>query len=153
MGMPSWTIDGSDPASWHSSVACAREFTLAGGSPTLIHVETMRGCGHAHHHDDLYLGAPSGTPPGYVDRELLDYWEKKDPIPTHRELLISLGVKEADIDSMEIEEESLVNSAREHVEKMEWARPETVTKGVTSLHDADTHQDHLNPAFWRIYIA
>ena len=143
MGMPSWTIDGSDPASWHSSVACAREFTLAGGSPTLIHVETMRGCGHAHHHDDLYLGAPSGTPPGYVDRELLDYWEKKDPIPTHRELLISLGVEEDDIDSMELEEESLVNRAREHVEKMEWARPETVTKGVTSLHDADTHQDHL----------
>ncbi|MGB1934497.1 MAG: thiamine pyrophosphate-dependent enzyme, partial [Candidatus Poseidoniaceae archaeon] len=83
MGMPAWTIDGSDPASWHSSVACAREFSLSGGGPTLIHVETMRGCGHAHHHDDLYLGAPSGTPPGYVDRELLTYWENKDPIPTH----------------------------------------------------------------------
>ena len=31
------------------------EFGLEGGGPTLIHVETMRGCGHAHYHDDLYL--------------------------------------------------------------------------------------------------
>jgi len=27
---------------------------------------------------------------------------------------------------------------------MEWADPQTITKGVTSLHDADTHIDHLN---------
>ena len=143
MGMPSWTIDGSDPAAWHSSVACAREFSLSGGGPTLIHVETMRGCGHAHHHDDLYLGAPSGTPPGYVDRDLLSYWEAKDPIPTHRELLISLGISEDELAEMEAEESDLVDAAREHVESMDWADPKTVTKGVTSLHDADTHEDHL----------
>lgn len=143
MGMPSWTIDGSDPASWHSSVACAREFSLSGGGPTLIHVETMRGCGHAHHHDDLYLGAPSGTPPGYVDRELLDYWEAKDPIPTHRKLMLSLGITEDELTQMESEEKELVDSAREHVEAMDWADPTTVTLGITSLHDADTHQDHL----------
>ena len=144
MGMPSWTIDGSDPAAWHSSVACAREFSMSGGGPTLIHVETMRGCGHAHHHDDLYLGAPSGTPPGYVDRDLLSYWEAKDPIPTHRELLISLGISEDELAEMETEESDLLDAAREHVESMDWADPKTVTKGVTSLHDADTHEDHLN---------
>ena len=143
MGMPSWTIDGSDPAAWHSSVACAREFSMSDGGPTLIHVETMRGCGHAHHHDDLYLGAPSGTPPGYVDRDLLSYWEAKDPIPTHRELLISLGISEDELADMEAEESDLVDAAREHVESMDWADPKTVTKGVTSLHDADTHEDHL----------
>ena len=144
MGMPSWTIDGSDPAAWHSSVACAREFSMSGGGPTLIHVETMRGCGHAHHHDDLYLGAPSGTPPGYVDRDLLSYWEAKDPIPTHRELLISLGISEDELAEMETEESDLLDAAREHVESMDWADPKTVTKGVTSLHDADTHEDHLD---------
>ena len=144
MGMPSWTIDGSDPAAWHSSVACAREFSMSGGGPTLIHVETMRGCGHAHHHDDLYLGAPSGTPPGYVDRDLLSYWEAKDPIPTHRELLISLGISEDELTEMEAEEIDLLDAARDHVESMDWADPKTVTKGVTSLHDADTHEDHLN---------
>ena len=64
MGFPGWTIDGSEPAQFYASTAVAREFALAGHGPTLIHVETMRGCGHAHHHDDLYLGAPSGNPPG-----------------------------------------------------------------------------------------
>lgn len=144
MGMPSWTIDGSDPASWHSSVACAREFSLNGGGPTLIHVETMRGCGHAHHHDDLYLGSQSGTPPGYVDRDLLSYWEAKDPIPTHRKLMLSFGISEDEILEMETEENELLNNARREVEAMEWADPQTITKGVTLLHDADTHDDHLN---------
>ncbi|DAC36578.1 MAG TPA: hypothetical protein D7H75_05350, partial [Candidatus Poseidoniales archaeon] len=54
MGVPSWTIDGSDPGLFYASTAVAREFASDGGGSTLIHVETMRGCGHAHHHDDLY---------------------------------------------------------------------------------------------------
>ena len=143
MGFPAWTIDGSDPAAWHASAAVAREFALNGGGPTLIHVETMRGCGHAHHHDDLYLGNPSGTPPGYVDRELLEYWAAKDPIPTHRSLLLNLGVEETDLTSMETEEERAVDEAKSVLEAMAWPEPHTVTKGVTSIHDAETHADHL----------
>ena len=144
MGMPSWTIDASDPAAWHASVSVAREFSIAGCGPTLIHVETMRGCGHAHHHDDLYLGAASGTPPGYVDRELLSYWEAKEPIALHRKLLIELGVEESELDLMEAQEKELAQDARAEVEEMDWADPSTVTKGVTILHDADTHEDHLS---------
>ena len=143
MGFPSWTIDGSDPAAWHASVACAREFALEGGGPTLIHVETMRGCGHAHHHDDLYLGNESGTPPGYVDRDLLAYWEAKDPIPTHRELLLNLGVEEDLINNIEEEEKLLIEQHNDELSEMEWPKPETVTKGVTTLNDADTHSEHL----------
>ena len=143
MGFPAWTIDGSDPAAWHASTAVAREYAMAGCGPTLIHVETMRGCGHAHHHDDLYLGNPSGTPPGYVDRELLTYWEAKDPIPTHRSLLLGLGIDEERLETMEAEEEAAVESARKALLEMDWPEPETVTKGVTTLHDADTHEDHL----------
>ena len=143
MGFPAWTIDGSDPAAWHASTAVAREFSLNGGGPTLIHVETMRGCGHAHHHDDLYLGNPSGTPPGYVDRDLLAYWEAKDPLPTHRTLLLNLGVDIDVLQAMEDEEASAVDAARQALEAMPWPEPHTVTKGVTSLHNADTHEDHL----------
>ena len=144
MGFPSWTIDGSDPASWYASVACAREFALEGGGPTLIHVETMRGCGHAHHHDDLYLGNESGTPPGYVDRSLLDYWAAKDPISTHRQLMLDLGIDTELIESIEEEERLLVDNDREKLLEMEWPDPKTVTKGVTSITDAETHQDHLS---------
>ena len=144
MGFPSWTIDGSDPASWYASVACAREFALEGGGPTLIHVETMRGCGHAHHHDDLYLGSESGTPPGYVDRGLLDYWSAKDPISTHKQLMLDLGVSPESIELIEEEEKILVENDRSKLSEMDWPKPETVTKGVTSITDADTHSDHLS---------
>ena len=143
MGFPAWTIDGSDPAAWHASTAVAREYSMAGGGPTLIHVETMRGCGHAHHHDDLYLGNPSGTPAGYVDRDLLSYWEAKDPIPTHRALLVDMGVDEAILEAMETEESEAVEAAKNELIEMAWPEPETVTKGITTLHDADTHADHL----------
>ena len=27
---------------------------------------------------------------------------------------------------------------------MDWPSPETVTKGITSISDAESHQDHLN---------
>ena len=143
MGFPAWTIDGSDPAAWHASTAVAREYSMAGGGPTLIHVETMRGCGHAHHHDDLYLGNPSGTPAGYVDRDLLSYWEAKDPIPTHRALLVDMGVDEAILEAMEMEESEAVEAAKNELIEMAWPESETVTKGITTLHDADTHADHL----------
>ena len=129
MGIPSWTIDGSDPASIYASVACAREFSMNGGGPTLIHIETMRGCGHAHHHDDLYLGAESGTPPGYVDRNLIEYWEAKDPLTTHRDLLIQLGQDEARIEEMESEEAELILTSRDALDLMDWPEPHTVTKG------------------------
>ena len=143
MGFPAWTIDGSDPAAWYASTACAREFSMNGGGPTLIHVETMRGCGHAHHHDDLYLGNESGTPPGYVDRDLLAYWEAKDPLPTHRSLLLDLGLDETLLLEMEEKEQQDVNVAREELEEMAWPEPETVVKGVTLLNDAETHEQRL----------
>ena len=150
MGIPSWTIDGSDPAAYHSSVAAAREFALEGGGPVLIHVETMRGCGHAHHHDDLYLGAASGNPPGYVDRVLLDYWAGKDPIDTHAELLLHLGVDQESLDEMGDEEQDAADDARYEVTEMDWPDPDSLTLGITSIHDADTHDEHLdrlaNPA-------
>ncbi len=150
MGMPAWTIDGSDPLNFHASIAVAREFALEGGGPVLIHVETMRGCGHAHHHDDLYLGSPTGTPPGYADKDLLAYWEAKDPIPTHRDLLLSMGIKEETLIEMEKEEQDYVDAGRAEMEAMPWPEGDTVRYGVTTLHDADSHAMQLdrlaNPA-------
>jgi len=144
MGIPSWTIDGADPAMFYASSAVAREFAIAGCGATLIHVETMRGCGHAHHHDDLYLGAASGNPPGYVDRELLRYWSEKDPIPNHRELLIKLGVGEQRLNRILQEEEDNVAAARSELEEMDWPEGNSVVKGVTSLFDATSHENQLS---------
>ncbi len=143
MGIPSWTIDGSDPAQFYASTAVAREIALSGGGSTLIHVETMRGCGHAHHHDDLYLGSVSGTPPGYVDRELLGYWSDKDPLPNHRELLIREGCSERELASMEFDEREMVDSCRKVMESMPWPEGHTVGEGVTSLSDARSHSQQI----------
>ena len=144
MGMPSWTIDGSDPGLFYASTAVAREFASDGGGSTLIHVETMRGCGHAHHHDDLYLGASSGNPPGYVDRELLSYWADKDPLPNHRELLLQMGCDEGVLEQMEAEEQALADSSRKEMEEMPWPEGHSVTKGITSLHDASSHSEQFS---------
>ena len=143
MGIPAWTIDGSDPALFYASTAVAKEFAADGCGATLIHVETMRGCGHAHHHDDLYLGASSGNPPGYVDRELLRYWSEKDPLPNHRELLIRLGVGEQKLNRIQVEEEEKIELARSQLEKMEWPEGNSVVKGVTSISDAPSHEKQL----------
>ncbi len=139
MGIPAWSIDGSDPLQFHASTATSREYAIDGGGATLIHVETMRGCGHAHHHDDLYLGSVTGNPPGYVGRDLLTYWAEKDPLPTHREYCISLGASEKQLAKMEKEEQQYVDNARKEMEMMPWPEGNTVTKGVTSRHDADSH--------------
>ena len=144
MGIPSWTIDGSDPAMFYASSAVAREFAIADCGATLIHVETMRGCGHAHHHDDLYLGAASGNPPGYVDRELLRYWTEKDPLSNHRELLIKMGVGEQRLNRILVEEEANVSVARKELEKMEWPEGNSVVRGVTSFFDATSHEHQLS---------
>ena len=144
MGMPSWTIDGSDPGLFYASTAVAREFASDGGGSTLIHVETMRGCGHAHHHDDLYLGASSGNPPGYVDRGLLSYWADKDPLPNHRELLLQMGCDEGVLEQMEAEEQALADSSRKEMEEMPWPEGHSVTKGITSLHDASSHSEQFS---------
>ena len=144
MGVPSWTIDGSDPGLFYASTAVAREFASDGGGSTLIHVETMRGCGHAHHHDDLYLGASSGNPPGYVDRGLLGYWADKDPLPNHRELLLQMGCDEGVLEQMEAEEQALADSSRKEMEEMPWPEGHSVTKGITSLHDASSHSEQFS---------
>ena len=144
LGVPSWTIDGSDPGLFYASTAVAREFASDGGGSTLIHVETMRGCGHAHHHDDLYLGASSGNPPGYVDRGLLRYWTDKDPLPNHRELLLQMGCDEGVLEQMEAEEQALADSSRKEMEEMPWPEGHSVTKGITSLHDASSHSEQFS---------
>ena len=144
MGIPSWTIDGSDPGQFYSSTAVAREIAVSGGGSTLIHVETMRGCGHAHHHDDLYLGSPSGNPPGYVDRELLEYWSDKDPVPNHREYLIRNGCSEKLLIGIETEERKMVDDCRNEMESMPWPEGHSVGEGVTSLTDARSHSQQIS---------
>ena len=120
-----------------------REFALAGGGPTLIHVETMRGCGHAHHHDDLYLGAPSGNPPGYVDRDLLEYWVRRIRFQPMRSTC-STSASTQRIWKPWHRKRMTRQTAHGATEAMPWPEPDSVRIGVTALTDADAHEDHLD---------
>src|SRR2546426_9228823 len=94
-GIPGGTGDGTDPDANPAALAWAVELARAGQGPTLIETVSMRMCGHAHHDDMLYLGKdpqPSWSYPpllegGYADRELYDFWCRKDPIATYAEKL------------------------------------------------------------------
>jgi TPP-dependent pyruvate/acetoin dehydrogenase alpha subunit len=55
-GIPSVTIDGTDPDAIAAAFAWAAERGRAGLGPTLVELVSMRMCGHAHHDDMLYLG-------------------------------------------------------------------------------------------------
>ena len=100
-------------------------------------------CGHAHHHDDLYLGAESGNPPGYVDRDLLNYWAEKEPISNHEVLIRKMGAGARDVKSIYQEEKALCEEARSKVEAMPWPDPESVITGVTKMSNARTHNQQL----------
>ena len=88
---PGLTIDGTDPDEVAAAFTWAAERARAGEGPTLIEVIAMRMCGHAHHDDMLYLGKdqpPSWEYPplhdaGYANRELYEFWAKRDPIPMY----------------------------------------------------------------------
>ena len=102
-GIPGLTIDGTDPDEIAAAFTWAAERARAGDGPTLIEVVAMRMCGHAHHDDMLYLG--KDQPPsweyhqlhdtGYANRELYEYWAKRDPIPMYARRLEDDGVIKA----------------------------------------------------------
>ena len=99
-GIPGLTIDGTDPDEVAAAFTWAAERARAGEGPTLIEVVAMRMCGHAHHDDMLYLG--KDQPPswdyhqlhdtGYANRELYEFWAKRDPIPMYARRLEDEGV-------------------------------------------------------------
>ncbi|HMA18055.1 MAG TPA: thiamine pyrophosphate-dependent enzyme, partial [Thermoanaerobaculia bacterium] len=138
-GIPGITIDGTDPDCVVSAFAWAAERAREGKGPTLIELVCMRICGHAHHDDMLYLGKeppiswsyPSLTEPGYADRELYEFWSKRDPIPTYAARLEAEGViRDGELDRMKAEAEILVEQEARGVIAAAWPEPNVAGRGV-----------------------
>ncbi len=68
-GIPGSIIDGNDVLAVYNGVKRAVDRARAGDGPSLVEVKTFRMKGHAEHDDA-----------GYVPRELLDQWARRDPI-------------------------------------------------------------------------
>jgi TPP-dependent pyruvate/acetoin dehydrogenase alpha subunit len=90
-GIPGVTIDGTDPDAVAAAFAWAAGACAGRARTALIELVCMRMCGHAHHDDMLYLGKepaiswdyPALHGSGYADRELWDFWRRRDPIAAY----------------------------------------------------------------------
>jgi TPP-dependent pyruvate/acetoin dehydrogenase alpha subunit len=80
-GFPGVVVDGNDVLAVYEVTRQAVERARRGDGPTLIECKTMRMKGHAAHDDARY-----------VSDELLEEWEKKDPIRRYEEVLRDQGL-------------------------------------------------------------
>ncbi|HYB96169.1 MAG TPA: thiamine pyrophosphate-dependent enzyme [Vicinamibacterales bacterium] len=138
-GMPGITIDGTDPDEIAAAFTWAAERARAGEGPALIEIVAMRMCGHAHHDDMLYLGKdqpPSWDYPqlhdtGYANRELYEFWAKRDPIPMYARRLEEDGIiKPGHLDELKKWADELVDRAAQLVINEPWPEPELAGVGV-----------------------
>ena len=138
-GIPGITIDGTDPDRIAAAFAWAAERARAGRGPALIELVCMRMCGHAHHDDMLYLGKEPpiswGYPPlldsGYANRELYEFWSRRDPIPTYAARLEAEGIiGEGDLERFQAEASALVEEEARKVVAAPWPEPDVAGRGV-----------------------
>jgi 2-oxoisovalerate dehydrogenase E1 component len=152
-GIPSVTVDGTDPDAIAAAFTWAAERARAGRGPALIELVAMRMCGHAHHDDMLYLGKdpqPSWTYPpltesGYADRELYDFWCRRDPIATYAETLEREGVIAAgELDRIKSGAEELVEREARAVIDGPWPAAELAGVGVLANEPRRQHVEVLD---------
>jgi 2-oxoisovalerate dehydrogenase E1 component len=154
-GIPGITIDGTDPDEVAATFTWAAERARSGEGPTLIEVVAMRMCGHAHHDDMLYLG--KDQPPswdyhqlhdtGYANRELYEFWAKRDPIPMYARRLEDDGVIAAGhLDEVKQWADDLVARAAQTVIGEAWPAPEQAGMGVLKDEPPRVRVEVLDPS-------
>jgi 2-oxoisovalerate dehydrogenase E1 component len=138
-GIPGVTIDGTDPDLVAATFTWAAERARTGAGPALIEIVAMRMCGHAHHDDMLYHGKESQPgweyPPlhdgGYANRELYDFWAKRDPIARYAARLESENViKRGQLDEMKRWADEMVERQARLVIDAPWPKGEEASIGV-----------------------
>lgn len=156
-GIPGITIDGTDPDAVAAAFTWAADRARAGAGPTLIELVAMRMCGHAHHDDMLYHGKESQPsweyPPlhegGYANRELYEFWSKRDPIARYAALLESEKIIErGDLDEIKRWAEDMVEEQARVVIAAPWPDPEEAAVGVFKDEPPRHRVEVLDPE-WR----
>jgi TPP-dependent pyruvate/acetoin dehydrogenase alpha subunit len=85
-GMPGVTVDGTDVLAVYDATSEAVARARAGEGPSLIECVTMRMHGHAEH-----------DPADYVPREMLEEWQKRDPVVLFENVLLEHGIIDEEI--------------------------------------------------------
>ena len=157
-GIPGVTIDGTDPEAIAAAFTWAAERARGGNGPALIELVCMRMCGHAHHDDMLYLGKepplswdyPSPGEGGYADRDLYEFWARRDPIPTYAAKLEAEGLlRPGDLERFRREADKLVETEARKVIEAPWPDPATAGTGVLAGEPARRRIEVLDPAVRR----
>ncbi len=119
-GMTGVTVDGNDVEAVYATVHEAATRARGGGGPTLIEAKTMRMLGHA-----IHDGAE------YVPKELLEYWEGRDPVKRYRQKLLDEGVAdETELTEIAQRVEVEIADALARAEAGPLPDPATVEQGV-----------------------
>lgn len=153
-GIPGISIDGTDPDAVAAAFTWAAERARAGHGPTLIELIAMRMCGHAHHDDMLYLGKEPQLsweyPPlhdsGYANRELYEFWAKRDPLPRYAAKLEAEGlINGGELDRIKAWAHELVEREAQAVIALPWPAAEAAGTGVFANEPPRVRVEVLEP--------
>lgn len=156
-GIPSVTIDGTDPEAIAAAFTWAAERAREGHGPALIELVAMRMCGHAHHDDMLYLGKdpqtswsyPALTEQGYADRDTYEFWRQRDPLVTYAAKLEAAGIVSAgEVETWKNEIEELVEAEARKVIDAPWPDGADAGRGVLADEPRRAHVEVLDET-WR----
>ncbi len=101
-GLDEILIDGNDPDAVHLVARDAVERARSGGGPSLIEAITYRSGGHSR-----------ADPGKYRPPEEVGAWAERDPIPLYHARLLSLGVEEERLESIQEEVAQAIDVATE----------------------------------------
>ncbi|GIV54595.1 MAG: pyruvate dehydrogenase [Candidatus Kapaibacterium sp.] len=119
-GCPGVTIDGTDVELVFDTVRQYVEQARQGNGPALIETVTMRMRGHAEHDDFRY-----------VPRELLAYWDKRDPLRRYEAFLLERGVVTSDaLEQLHAETARQMTAAIDRALEQPYPPPEEAFRNV-----------------------
>ena len=119
-GMPGTQADGNDVLAVYETTRVAVERARRGEGPTLVELITYRRKGHAEHDDQ-----------GYVPKEEIAEWEKKDPIDRYVRRLTESGWASAgDLAAVDARVEREIDQAVSLCENEPLPEPATALEGV-----------------------
>lgn len=119
--IPGETVDGNDPIAVYEAVKKAVEYAREGNGPSIVECMTYRMRGHY-----------EGDPAAYRSKEVTEEWAKKDPIDNFKEYILSKGIDEKEIISIDEKMEKEIEEAIKFALDSPLPDPSEVTTDVYS---------------------
>jgi len=119
-GFPGVEVDGNDVEAVFEAARVAADRAREGGGPTLIECHTMRMHGHGAH-DDM----------SYVPPEMLEEWERRDPIDAYAARLVAReGFGQDEIEALRESVRTQVEECAQRALESPLPDPDTALDGV-----------------------